>query len=168
MGGPARDLGGVEGPPGSPRGVGRHSWKSRKGQEYPQRSGRDQDILLKVWEGLGGPARSLGDPRGGLQEPQVREGSRGPPGGLGVVVRPSRRSGRGHESLPKSLKGSGGPPRGPGEIGKSSCRSGRGQDVLSEVQQALAGVWEESEHPQGGLRGPYRRSWRGWEARSEV
>ena len=79
----------------------------------------------------------------------VREWSGGPPGGLRVVGRPSRRSGRGLEALPKvqkalpdirewSLDPHGGPgvvgrpsrwsarpTQGPGVVGWPSQRSGR-------------------------------------------
>ena len=60
--------------------------------------------------------------------PEVREGSRDPPGGLGRVWRPTRRSGKGLETNPEVREGLGthlevwevlvDPPGGPGRVGR--------------------------------------------------
>ena len=80
--------------------------------------------LPEVWYGSGGPP---GGPRLCLKSlSEVREGSKFPPRGPGVVGRPSRMSGRSREALPEVRDGleallevrdrSKGPPEGPGQV----------------------------------------------------
>ena len=45
-----------------------------------------------------------------MAHPEVREGSGGPPGGLGGVGRPTRRSVKGREADPEDRERSGDPP----------------------------------------------------------
>ena len=71
---------------------------------------------------------------------EVREWSRGPSGGAGVVSRlswrtevvrrPSRRPESGREALPKGRQWSGGPPSEPGVVGRPSRRAESGQEAL--------------------------------------
>ena len=70
-----------------------------------QMSGWGQKAHPKVRECLGGP-------------PGGPELFRRPPGGLGWVGRPSRRSWRGREAHPTVWEGSVGPPKDPGGVGR--------------------------------------------------
>ena len=81
--------------------------------------------------------------------PDVREWSGGPQGYLGVVGRPSRRSGSGREALkiiwewsgtlPDVRDWSGFPPGCPGVVGKPYRRSGSGREALPDVREWSGG-----------------------------
>ena len=98
-----------KGPPGGPGGI------SRPSQRSSWRSGRYEQALPEVRNGLGGP-------------------SKGPEG----VVRPSKQSGRGQEALSEVLEGSGVPRGGPEWVGRPSWRFGRGREALAEVREAFS------------------------------
>ena len=73
--------------------------------------------------------------------PDVREWLEGPPGGPGVVgrpslisVKPSRMSRSGWKTLPVVREQSGGPPKFAGEVGSPTRISGSGREALPEVQ----------------------------------
>ena len=83
-------------------GVGIPSKGPRVVRRPSRRSGRGQEILQEVQEGLGGPPRGAG----------------GPPEGSGEVGRPFQNFGRGREALPEVWEGSGGPPKGLGWLGR--------------------------------------------------
>ena len=92
----------------------------------------------------------------GAAHPEVREGLGGPPGGPGVVGRPTLRSGRGWEANPVVREGSGGPPGGPegvqaahpevldwsGGQPRSSGRVGRPTRKFGKGLEAHPEVWE--------------------------
>ena len=87
-----------------------------------------------------------------MAHPEVREGLGGPPGvpedsprGPGEVRCPTRRFGRGRETLPVGWDVSGGPPRSPGEVRRSMRRVGRGQEVHPDVRKGLVGPIERQE-----------------------
>ena len=118
------------GSPAGPRGVGRTSG----------RSGRGQEDLPQVREGLGGL-------------PQVRVGSGGPPAGSGGVRKTSRRSGRGREYLLQVWESSRGPLAGPRGVGKTSRKSGRGREDFPQVREVLPQIWDGSGGPLAGPGG---------------
>ena len=108
---------------------------------------------------------------------RVWEGSGGPPGGLGVVGRPSRRFGMGWEAHaevwethPDVREGSGGPPIGPGGvgdppggpvvIGRPTRRSGRPTQRCRRGRHAHPDVQEVSVDPPRGSEGVGRPIWR--------
>ena len=83
------------------------------------------------WSGSG--RVSISENKDALTE--VQEWSGGPPGGPGLVERPSQRSGSGQEALPKVREWSGGPLGGPGVVGRPSQRSGSGREARPVVRQ---------------------------------
>ena len=84
--------------------VGNPSRKSDSGLEASRRSGSGRDA-----------------------HPKVREWSRDPPGGPGVVERPNRSSWIGREALLEIWEWSGGPPGGLGVVERPSRRFGSGR-----------------------------------------
>ena len=109
-------------PPRGPGGVGRTSWRVRRGWE----------TLPEVQEGLGGPSRELG---GIASAEKVGSFSRRAGWGqealqkwAGGVGRPSQRAWTGREALEKGQEGSGVPSGDPGDVG----RSGNGWESFPE------------------------------------
>ena len=152
-------LGRSVGPPRGPEVVGGPSQRTESSRKAP-RSGR---------KALSEGRKALSEDRDAL--PEVREWSGGPPSGLGVLGRPtrrvwrfSRRSGSDLEVLPEVREWSGGSPGGPGVVWRFSRRSGSGRESLPVVPEWL-GV------PPGGpgVFGRFSRmSGIGWEALPEV
>ena len=127
--------------------------KSRAGSRRPSEGqGWDVTPSRKAVKGLEGS----GDPPGGLgavgrqtrsaegvwrpsqrsEMPTRRQAHKevwgclaGSPGGLGVVRRPSRRFGRGRETLPVDREGSAGPTGGPGGLGRSTWTAMSGREA---------------------------------------
>lgn len=69
-------------------------------------------------------------------------------GGLGLVWSlsrkpwmPSRKSGRGQESLPMGREGSGGPPGGPWKVGRTSQRTGSGREASRRARRSERPTW---------------------------
>ena len=106
--------------------------------------------------------------------PEVRDGLRYSPGGLGWVIGPTQRFGMGWWTFTEVQDGSGDtrggprrfgdPPGGLGRVGGPFQRSGTGRSTLPEVRYV-------SENPPGGarrVRGPTRKSGMGRRTLPEV
>ena len=91
-----------------------------------------------------------------------REGSGGPPGGLGGVGRPFRRAKKGPETLLKGWKWSGGYSGGLEGVGRSSGRDSRGRKVFPEGWECRAGAGNPS-GGSGGVGRPFQRARGIWE-----
>ena len=99
-----------------------------------------------------------------------REESGGPPGGVGVVGRPSRRvgksyrrTGRRREALLEGWEYL-------QEGWEAFLEAGSGQEPFSEGRDVLPEFWEGSGGPPGGperVERPSQRAERGWESRPE-
>ena len=122
-------------PPGGPGGVMRHTQRSgrpcRRSRTPSRRSGRGQDTLPEVREG------SESTPGGSVD----------PPGGLGGVGTPSRKSGGVRTPYQRS-----GTPSWRPEI--PSCRSWKVRDTLPKVREGSGGTPRGSSYPPGGPGNP--------------
>ena len=109
---------------------------------------------MPTWRS-GRPTRKYG--WGRESHPNVREGSGGPPRGLGGVGSFSQRALRGQEALPEGQERSGGPSTGLGRVCRPTRRSGRptwtagkGRKAHPQVrrgQEAYPEVWERLGDP---------------------
>ena len=118
-------------------------------------AGKGQEVLLKGWEGSGGPPfgpeRARSPSRrswnGWEALPDGRQESGRPPGGTRWDGRSSRRAGRGQEShpvclesLPECREGSGGLAAGPGSVGRKLMENPWTRGNLTNVHAAAQKV----------------------------
>ena len=135
---------------------------------HPKEGWEEKEAFLERRNSSGGTDRVRSPSRRGQEAFEVRRAeSKCPPGGTGVVGKPSRSAGSGKQALQEERKNLGGPPGELGQFKRPTKRPGRGWVVWERSGVHLCGLgrFRRSFQRDGRGQGPSRRGGKGSEAR---